>query len=180
MEKEMQKKERLVGLIMAIIMSAVMGILFAFIARMSAGEKALESMPPAPVMFISSLIESIIAGVIVTLVIPMGRMGKALAGKFNAVPGSFKYSALNSLPFAVINAVLVSAICSFISIAQSHAHMPADQAPPLMIMWLSNWLKLLPLSIIVSYVLALIISPIVVKSVGLGGPPAGRDMPGGK
>ena len=173
----MKKKERLVSIIMAIIMSTVMGLLFAFIARKSASPEALKSMPPMPIMLITSLIESIIVGVIVVLVLPIGKLGRGLAAKFNAAPGSMKFTALNSLPFAVISAVIVSAVCSFISIAQSHSHIPADVAPPLMIMWLSNWLKLLPLSIVVSYVLAFIISPFVVQAVGLGGPPTGGDMP---
>ena len=88
-----------------------------------------------------------------------------LTEKFHAFPPSFKFTLLNSIPFAVINAILCSAVCSFIGVAQSHAHMPKDQAPPLLIMWLGNWLKLLPLSIIISYVVAVIISPLVVKAV---------------
>lgn len=171
----MKKKEMLVSIIMAVIMSTVMGLLFAFIARKTANEQALNSMPPAPVMYITSLIESIIVGVIVVLVLPLGKAGRALAAKFNAVPPSFKFNALNGLPLAVVNAILVSAICSFISIAKSHAQIPAGQAPPLIIMWFGNWIKTLPVSIIVSYILALIIAPMVVKAVGLGGPPAGRD-----
>ena len=170
-------KEKKVNLIMAIIMSACMGILFAFVARKNAAPQALQSMPPAPIMVLTSLIESIIVGVIVAFVIPMGKMGMALSSKFGARPGTFKFTAINSIPFAVINAVLVSAVCSFISIAKSHASMPSDQAPPLLVMWLANWLKTLPLSILVGYILAIIISPIVVRSVGLGGPPDGKLGP---
>ena len=171
-------KEKKVSLIMAVIMSACMGILFAFIARKNIDPRGVESLPPAPIMFITSVIESIIVGVIVTLVIPMGRIGHFLTSRLNAVPGSFKFSAINSIPFAVINAVLVSAICSFISIAQSHSHMvnsgmPADIVPPLFIMWFGSWIKTLPLSIVVGYVIAIIIAPFVIKAVGLGGPPEG-------
>ena len=176
--EEMKKKERLVNLIMAVIMSAVMGITFALIARKSSTPQALQSMPPLPVMLISSLVESIIVGIIVALVIPMGRMGRSLAEKFDATPPSLKFNLINSIPFAVINAVLVSAICSFISIAQSHSHMvksgmPADIVPPLFIMWFGSWIKTLPLSIVVGYVIAIIIAPFVIKAVGLGGPPEG-------
>ena len=173
----MKKKAKKVDIIMAIIMSVCMGILFAIIARKSADPKALESMPPLPIALLTSILESVIAGVIVVLVIPMGKIGRTLTTKFNAAPGTKKYSAINCLPFAVINAVLVSAVCSFISIAQAHSHMPADQAPPLFIMWVTNWLRLLPLSILGSYVLALIIAPFVVKAVGLGGPPEGAGRP---
>ncbi len=167
----MRNKDKLISIIMAVIISAVMGLIFAFIARKFASPQQLQAMPPAPIMFITSVVESIIVGVIVALVIPMGKMGHGLAARFNAAPPSVKFNLLNSIPFAVINAIIVSAICSFISIAQAHAHIPAGQAPPLFIMWIGQWLKLLPLSIIVSYVLAIIIAPIVVKAVGPGGPP---------
>lgn len=161
----MKNKERLINIIMAVIISAVMGLLFAYIARHRALPQAVQAMPPAPVMYITSVVESIIVGVIVALVIPMGKLGRGLAAKFNAAPPSMKFNLLNSIPFAVINAIIVSAICSFISIAQAHSHIPAGQAPPLFIMWIGQWLKLLPLSIIVSYVLAIIIAPLVVKAV---------------
>ena len=65
-----------------------------------------------------------------------------------------------------------------INTAQAHAKIPPQAAPPLLAMWLPSWLKLLPLSILVSYVLAVLISPFVVQAVGLGGPPAGAG-PGG-
>ena len=178
--KDMKQKERKVSIIMAIIISAIMGVMFALLARKQAeagNPQALSSMPPLPVMLITSLVESIVVGVIVALVLPIGKLGRGLAAKFNATPGSMKFTLLNSLPFAVINAIIVSAVCSFISIAQSHAHMPPDVAPPLMAMWFGQWIKTLPLSIIVSYVFAVIISPFVVQAVGLGGPPTGGDQP---
>ncbi len=173
----MKKKEKQVDIIMAIIMSIVMGVIFAFVARRNAAPQAIKAMPPFPVALITSVIESVIVGIIVVLVIPMGRMGRALSSKFNAFPPSVKFRLLNGIPFAVINAIIVSAVCSFISIAQAHSHMPPEQAPPLMVMWVLNWLRTLPLSIIVSYVLAVIIAPFVVKAVGLGGPPPGAGGP---
>ena len=175
----MKNKEKLVTIIMTVIMCTAMGLLFAFLARKSANEQALMTMPPAPVMYITSILESNIVGIILALIIPMGKLGKALAARFNAVPPSMKFTTLNSLPFAVISAFLVSAICCFISIAQSHAKIPAEAAPPLMAMWFGSWIRTLPLSIILGYVLALLISPIVVKAVGLGGPPAGTGGPDG-
>ena len=49
--------------------------------------------------------------------------------------------------------------------------------PPLMKMWFSNWISTLWIGILVSYVLAVLISPFVVQAVGLGGPPTGGDQP---
>lgn len=159
--RDVRKKKLIMSLTMAVIMSSVMGILFVVIARKNATPQQLEAMAPLPVMLISSLIESIVTGVIVALVIPFGKLGEALAARLNAKVATLKFNLINSFPFAVGNAIIVGAVCSFISIAQAHSHMPKEAAPPLFNMWLGQWLKTLPLSIIVSYVLAIIVSPIV-------------------
>lgn len=168
----MQKKEKAMGLIMAIIVSAIMGLIFPIVARKIASPEALASMPPVAIMLISSVIESVIVGIIVAIVIPIGKMGRAMTIRANARPGSLKFNLINSIPFAVINAILVSAIVSFISVAQSYAHIPAGEKPPLPIMWFGSWLPTLPLSIIVSYIFAVILAPIVAKAIGLSGPPS--------
>ena len=175
----MKKKERLVNIIMAIIISAFMGILFGFITRNNADPKALETMPPAPVTYLINMLESITVGVIVALIIPMGRMGRALAAKFGATPPSMKFNLINSIPFAVINSVLVSAICSFIGIATAYGNIGDPNKPSLFVMWLGSWARSLPFSLLLSYVLAILIAPFVVKAVGLGGPPAGGPPVGG-
>jgi hypothetical protein len=177
----MEKKEKKVNLIMAVIISLCMGILFTFITRGHADPKALESMPPAPAAYLISILESVVVGVIVAFIIPMGKIGRAMTSKAGVRPPSLPFTLINSIPFAVINAILVSAVCSFLGVASSYKHIMDPNKAPLFLMWATNWLKLLPISIIVSYVLAVIISPIVVKAVGLGGPggPGGPGRPGG-
>ncbi|MCR5108598.1 MAG: hypothetical protein K6B28_10605 [Lachnospiraceae bacterium] len=167
----MKNKEKTVSMIMAVIMSAIMGIIFTVFARHNASGEALVYMPAAPVMYITGILESVITGVLVVLIFPLGKAGRSLCTKYNAVPPSFKFTALNSLPIAVASAVIVSAVCSFISIARSHSHMPADIAPPLMAMWFQNWIRILPVSVIVSYLLAVLISPVIVRATGLSKPP---------
>ena len=159
--RDVRKKKLIMSLTMAVIMSAVMGVLFTLIARKNATPQQLEAMAPFPAMLITSLIESIITGIIVALIIPFGKIGEALAARSNAKVATLKFNLINSFPFAVGNAIIVSAVCSFISILKAHSHMPKEVAPPLLNMWLGQWLKTLPLSIIVGYVLAIIISPIV-------------------
>ena len=179
MEKEIKKKERRVNLIMAICMSIVMGILFAFITRNNADPKMLENMPPAPVTYLTTLLESITVGVIIAFIIPMGKIGRALSAKCGAYPPSLKFTLLNSIPFAVINSIVVGAVCSFIGIATSYGKNMDPNKPPLMKMWFSNWISTLWIAILVSYVVAVIISPLVVRAVGLGGPPVGGPPAGG-
>ena len=109
---------------------------------------------------------------------PFGKWGRALAAKHKAFPPTMKFTMLNCLPISVGCSTIVGCVVSFIKTAQAHAKIPPQAAPPLLAMWLPSWLKLLPLSILVSYVLAVLISPFVVQAVGLGGPPAGAG-PGG-
>lgn len=158
MEENMRKKEKRIGIIMAVIVSAAMGIIAAIVV--SANPEA--KVPPFPVFCAVNVIESVIAGLLVAFIIPLGRIGKSLADRAGATPPSLKFNLINSIPYAVGNAVIVSAVVSFINVAQAHASIPSDQAPPLMAMWISSWLPLLLPSIIAGYVLAVIISPIVV------------------
>ncbi len=173
----MKKKETLVNIIMAVILSICMGALFTFINRSSVDPEALKNMPPAPIAYLVRILESVTVGVIISLIIPMGKWGFALAKKFGANPPGIKFTLINSIPFSLINAILLSFICSFIGIATSYGNIADPNKPSLVSMWLGNWIKTLPISIVVGYVLAIIISPIVVKAVGLGKPPAGA--PGG-
>ena len=175
--KDVKKKERTVSVIMAVILSAVMGALATTLVRKSLNPQMLASIPAAG-MYVSNILESIAVGVLLVLVAPFGKWGKALAARHNAFPPSMKFSLLNCLPISVGSSVIVSFIVSLINTAQAHAKIPPQAAPPLLAMWLPAWLKLLIPSILVSYVLAVVISPFVVQAVGLGGPPAGAG-PGG-
>lgn len=171
----MEKKSKIVSIIMSVIMSAVMGILAAFLVRYSANEQQLSAMPPAPIMYILNTVESITVGVLLVLIVPLGKWGRGLAAKANANPPSFKFTLLNCLPVSVISAIVVSAIVCFINVVQAHSKIPAEAAPPLMGMFFGSWIKLLIPSIFISYILSIIISPIVVQAVGLGGPGAGSE-----
>ena len=179
--KDMKKKELTISIIMAVVISAAMGALASFLVRKNMNPQALAA-SPAAAMYIANILESIIVGVIIVLLLPFGKWGRALTVKYHAAPPGLKFTALNCLPISLGSAVLVSAIVSFINIAQVHSHIPAGMAPPLMVMWVSQWLGLLPLSIIVSYLMAVIISPFVVQAVGMptGGPPPAAGGPQGK
>ena len=169
----MKKQERKIGLIMAILMSAAMGILASIVIHNDPKAQT----PPFPIFCLINLVESIVVGIIVAIAVPLGKIGQAITKKAKAVPPSLKYNLLNSIPMAIGNSVIVSAIVSFIGVAQGRAKMPPEQAPPLLTMWLGSWGPLLIPSIIVSYVLAIVLSPIVAKAVlGKGkGPRPGEE-----
>ena len=166
-----KKKERKIGLIMAVIISACMGIVTAVMISKNPNAKT----PALPIFLLINVVESIIVGVIIALVIPLGKLGQMLAAKCKAVPPSLKFNLLNSIPLTLGNSLIVSAIVSFINIAQAHSQIPADQAPPLFAMWLGNWAPLLIPTTLIGYVLAILISPLVIRFVM--GAPAGKPGP---
>lgn len=172
---ETRKKERITGLIMTVIMSACLGALAAFMTRRGMSPEAKAAAPEAG-MYILNILESIAAGILLSLFLPFGKWGNMLAQKAGAKPPSMKYNLVRCLPAAVGNSVLVSLIVSLINTIQAHARIPAQAAPPLFGMWFGNWISLLPLSIAVSYALSVIISPLVAKAVGLNQPPAGGPV----
>ncbi|MBE5863880.1 MAG: hypothetical protein E7295_13655 [Lachnospiraceae bacterium] len=157
----MKKQERTIGLVMAVIMSIAMGIVAAVVIYNDPKAQT----PPFPIFCLINLVESIIVGLLVALFVPLGKMGQALCKKAKAMPPSLKFNLLNSIPLALGNSLIVSTVVSFINVAQAHAKIPAEQAPPLFAMWFGSWAPLLLPSIVISYVLAILVSPIVVKMV---------------
>ena len=175
--KNMAQKQKKVGFIMSAIMSAVMGIIMTTVVR-SQNPQAAQT--PAAIAYITAIIESVCIGLLATLIIPLSKLGQALVKKYNARPGSTKFTLLNSLPMSIGNGLIVSAAICLINIAQARSHMPPQalaQMPPLFVMWFSSWVKNLPISLPVSYIVSVLISPFVAQAVGLGGPPAGAGGP---
>ncbi|HRS20652.1 MAG TPA: 2Fe-2S iron-sulfur cluster-binding protein, partial [Clostridia bacterium] len=159
----MQQRRRLVGLLMTLIMSTFMGIVATLIARSGMPPQALASAPPAAVMVISSVLMSLTVGIIIWLVIPSSKWGSMLAAKAKASPGSFKFTALNCLPISFINSFIIGIVVSFVNVSRSHAQIPAAAAPPLFVMWFGSWIKMFPILLAVAFVIALLISPLIVR-----------------
>ncbi len=157
----MEKQERTIGLIMAVIMSIAMGIIAAVVIHNDPKAQT----PPFPIFCLINVVESVIVGLLVALFIPLGKIGQALCRKAKAMPPSLKFNLLNSIPLALGNALIVSTVVSFINVAQAHAKIPAEQAPPLFAMWFGSWAPLLLPTTVIGYVLAILVSPIVVKMV---------------
>lgn len=170
----MKSRELKMGLIMSVIISAAMGLLSAAIV-IATNSDAREN-TPVPVLFISNILLSITVGAVVALVFPLGRMARALTTRAGAVPPSRKFMLLNPLPYALVSGFIVSLVASFAGVAMGRAH-ASDEAledmPPFPVMWLGSWAKLLLPTLVVGYILAVIISPVVARKVGIGGPGAG-------
>jgi hypothetical protein len=168
------QKERLVGVIVSIIVSASMGVVSAVLV-VSANPESVKTQSPA-LIYASNIILSIILGVIIALIIPLGRLGAALARKAGAYPPSFKFILLNAIPISAGNTFIISLLLSFVGVATARMKLPAaalSHLPPFPVMWLGNWIKLLLPTLVISYVLSVILAPIVARLVGVKGPAGG-------
>ena len=170
---DMRKKEKTVNILMAVVMSVLLGTIAVFLARAGKSDVQLQAMPPLPVMLITSVIESIIAGIIVALVFPLGKWGSMLAAKAGATPPGIKFTLVNCIPFAVVNTVVISLALSCISMAQAYGKMDMPVKPPFVAIWLGQWVIMFPFTLVAAYLISIIVSPIIVKAVGLGGPQGG-------
>ncbi|MBR6094218.1 MAG: 2Fe-2S iron-sulfur cluster binding domain-containing protein [Lachnospiraceae bacterium] len=174
--KDMKKKERLMGLIMAIIISAAMGVAATILVRLF-NKQAAES-SPLVIMLLSNVIMSVVLGVIISLVLPLGKLGRKLAAAAHANPPSFKFTLLNSLPISIINTVIIGFLLSGFGIFMARMGIkrsaPPEVAsqilgsmPPFPIMWAVSFFEILIPTLIISYLLAVILSPIISQAVGL-------------
>ena len=136
-------------------------------------------------IYASNIILSIILGIVISLFIPLGKLGASLARKAGAYPPSMKFILLNAIPNSVGNTFIISFILSFVGVFTARMKIPAEilpTLPPFPIMWLGSWVRLLLPTLCISYILSVILAPIVARIVGFkgpssgaaGGPPSGR------
>jgi len=170
--KTMKQRVNTMRLSMTVFMSVIMGIAATLLSRLGAPPQA--AVPPLMIAMGTNILMSLVVGFIIWLTIPAGKWGRALIARAKAGPGSFKANALNSLPISMVNGIIISAVVSFVNIRGSHAQIPADFAPPLMVMWSSSWIKMLPVMLVLAFITAMLISPLIAKWVKLPGKPPKR------
>ena len=175
----MEKKNRLMNAAMTVLISAAMGIVASYLV-LKTNPQAAAATPP-PVMYGSNLILSILLGCVSGLVLPFGRWGRSLADKARAKPPGLRFTLLNSLPLAAGNTVIISLILSFVGVFMARRGVPAEalaHMPPLLVMWLGSWANLLLPTLLVSYLLAVLLSPVLARLMGLSGPAGGAGGAG--
>lgn len=168
------QKERLVGLIMSIIVSASMGVVSAVLVT-TTNPDSLKA-HSAGLIYASNIILSVILGAIIAFIIPFGKIGASMARKAGAVPPSMKFILINALPISIGNTFIISFILSFVGVLTARMKLPAEtlsHLPPFPVMWLGNWGKLLIPTLLISYTLSVLLAPIVARIVGVKGPPKG-------
>ncbi len=167
----MKKKMFLMGLIMSLIISVAMGLLSSFLLILFNPDIVKSS--PVPVIYLLNTLASLITGLIVFFVVPLGKLGVALTVKAGVRPPSLKFTLLNAIPMAVGNTVIISLVVSLLGVISARMKVPAEvlsTMPPMPVMWLGTWAKLLLPTLIASYILSVLISPLISKALGLGGP----------
>lgn len=165
------KKERLVGIIMSIIISAIMGVVSAALVIRNNPEAVRYT--PVEMLYITNIALSIVIGVVVSLVIPFGKLGAMMARKANANPPGIKFFAINAIPISVGNTLIFSIVMSMYGVISARMKLPAEalaHLPPFAVMWLGNWFKLLLPTLVISYVLSVLLSPLVTRLLGVKGP----------
>ena len=170
--KTMKQRINAMRLTMTVFMSVMMGIAATLLSRAGAPPQA--ALPPLMIAMGTNILMSLIVGFIIWLTIPAGKWGRALVARAKAGPGSLKANALNSLPISMVNGLIISAVVSFVNIRGSHAQIPAEFAPSLMVMWSSSWIKMLPVMLVLAFIVAMLISPLIAKWVKLPGKPPKR------
>lgn len=176
----MKKKMFLMGLIMSLIISVAMGLLSSFLLILFNPDIVKSS--PVPVIYLLNTLASLITGLIVFFVVPLGKLGVALTVKAGVRPPSLKFTLLNAIPMAVGNTVIISLVVSLLGVISARMKVPAEvlsTMPPMPVMWLGTWAKLLLPTLIASYILSVLISPLLSKALGLGGtgPEGGAGKP---
>ena len=165
----MKNKERLMGMIMTVIMSVAMGIVASFLV-LKTNPAAAEAVS-APAMYISNILLSVAVGLIVSFVLPLGKLGTDLAHRCGAYPPGMKFNLLNSIPLCVGNTLIVSFVVSFLGVFMARAKMPAEaiaHMPSFAVLWLGSWAKLLLPTMIISYLLSILLAPVISRKLGIG------------
>ena len=152
-----KKNKRLIEVIVSVIMSVAMGMASTIIVCLNPNANT----PPFILFCFLNVTESIIAGVCVALFVPLGRLSDALVRKLKLKNPSLEYNLVYSIPLAIGNGLIVSAVVSFINIAIAYTRLDPTQCPPLLVMWASSWIPLITPLNIISYIFSVIVYPMV-------------------
>ena len=167
-------KERLVGLIMSVIVSAAMGAVSAFLVINTNPDSTKAH--SVGMIYASNILLSVVVGMIIAISLPLGKLGGLLARKAKAVPPSMKFILINAIPNSVGNTLIISLVLSFVGVLTARLKLSEEalsHLPPFPIMWLGNWVKLILPTLIISYVLSVLLAPLIARLVGFNGPQKG-------
>ena len=164
-------KGRLVGMIMSLIISLAMGIVSSLLV-IATNPNALQA-HSAFFIYATNILLLLILGFLISLLLPFGRLGEALARKANAAPLSIKFILLNAIPHSVGSTFIISLALSFFGVFTARMKLPEpvlSTLPPFHIMWIGSWFRLLLPTLLISYTLSVLLAPVIARLVGYGKP----------
>lgn len=148
----MDKKMRMIGIKMNILMGLTMSIILSFVGTMLGGHFTI---PSWLVSFGVSLVISLIIG----FVVPIKKLGDAFCSKCKVNPQSFKGNLLSALLSDIIYTPIITIIMVVVMLGNAAKHAPAGAVPPVS--------KVLPGSLVVclvvGYVVIALVQPIFLK-----------------
>lgn len=160
-------QDRKVGIVMSFILSTAMGIVSSLL--LSIYNPDILKTSPAAAFYAMNILLSNVVGLIVALCLPLGKLGLMLARKANAVPPSMKFILINAIPNSVGNSLIIGLVMSLVGVMSARMRMPAEalsQLPPFPVMWLSSWIKLFLPTLLISYVISILVAPLIARLAG--------------
>ena len=161
--KEKNKKQKTAIMIILIVLSVIMGV----IASIIISKNPRSNTPALPIFMISNVFETVAGAIIISQIIPFDKIALWVEDKVKAAAPEFKFILVNSVFVTVIGVLVIEFIACMINIIMARANIPADQAPPLVMMFISTYLPLLIPSILICYVVSLPVSVLVYKILGV-------------
>ena len=165
MERKREKQKTAITIVM-VIMALAMGVLAAVIIS----RNPRSNTPAFPIFCVSNMFEAVAAGIILAQILPFDKIGKWVEKMSNTKYPTFRFVLFNSIPFALISSVIVNAVVCLVNIMMARSSIPAGEAPPFLMMYLSSFAPLIIPSIIICYVLAIVFTPLVYKMLGIKAP----------
>ncbi|MBQ1492349.1 MAG: hypothetical protein IIZ39_10355 [Blautia sp.] len=168
-----KKKQRKMALTMSICMPIIMCIVVNLILRYGGGPQA-EAARNAPLInTIIMTLATMVIVMIITMILPLGKIGPALARKFHVEPPSFLFMACNVLPVTLFNTLFFSTVLSMIGVWQARSHASEEalaQMPPFLVMWVPGWIKIMIPTLIISCIIAMVLASFVASIIGMSRP----------
>ncbi len=164
--KDMAQKNITMGVTMSVLVSGAMGFLATFLLLKN-NPQAATSFPMG--MYVANIVLSIILGLVIAKTLPLGKLGRKLANKAGAKNGSFKFTLFNAIPLSIGNTFIISLLLSLFGVEMARMRAPREavaQMPPMLAMWLGSWAKMLLPTMLASYLVVVVFSPVVSDIIG--------------
>lgn len=103
--------------------------------------------------FLNDIWRGFLIGYIVSIIVPVGKMGQDLTAKLGATPGSVKYALLSAIPPTVVMVIVMCFAFTFFAIGLQFGAMAL----------IMGALSSMPLGFVVAYLCGVLLTPVSMK-----------------